>query len=338
MTETGADAAPPSTGVRPEPLSPGTEASPHAVQLTISVPDGDAAEALAAVVWGGAGGEVPPPDGVEERDPGDGSVRWVISWIDPPDVARMEILGAELRRCGAVVLDTATVAHDEGLDAWRDHASVWRAGPFAVRPPWLDAPAQAGTLDLVIDPGATFGSGSHQSTRMALDLLGGLSLGGATVVDVGSGSGILGIAAALLGAARVDLVELDGRGEDVGLSNARRNGVADRVRWAGTDAAALADGRDAHDEIAKAGLRVVVANMLIGELEAVAPSLRGLADIGGVVVVAGILEHQVDRLEAAVGPHCLVDSVIAVSETDPSVSWAALALELESGTENGVKR
>ena len=330
MTETAAHAAPSTSGVEPESPPPETGASPAAVQLTISVPDNEAAEMLAGVVWGGAGGEVPPPDGVEERDALDGAVHWVISWLDPPAPERLKILGTELRGCGAVVLGAATVAHDEGLDAWRDHASVWRAGPFAVRPPWLDAPPDAGTVDLVIDPGATFGSGSHQSTRMALELLAGLRLEGTAVVDVGSGSGILGIAAALLGAARVDLIELDPRGEDVGLSNARRNGVADRVRWAGTDAASPVDGQG---DVTGHQPRVVVANMLIGQLEAVASSLRDLAGAGGAVVVAGVLEHQVPRLVQAVGPHRLVESVMAVSETDPTVSWAALAVEIEAETE-----
>nr|WP_287392963.1 50S ribosomal protein L11 methyltransferase [Candidatus Microthrix sp.] len=130
----------------------------------------------------------------------------MISWVDPPAPELLETLGAELCRNGADVVGTSSVAHDQGLDAWRDYASVWRDGPFAVRPPWLEAIPDAGTIDLVIDPGATFGSGSHQSTRMALELLADLPIDKMPVVDVGSGSGILGIGAALLGAARVDLV------------------------------------------------------------------------------------------------------------------------------------
>lgn len=307
-----------------------TEAQPSPVQLTISVPAGsEAAEALAAVVWGGAAGTVPAPDGVEERERVAGAISWVISWMDPPPSDRLKLLADELGRCGATIVGIEAVAPDEGLDAWRDHARVWRAGPFAVRPPWLDARPDAGVIDLVIDPGATFGSGSHQSTRLALELHANRRLDGATVVDVGSGSGILGIGAALLGAARVDLVELDPRGSDVGLTNAMRNRVADRVRWAGSDVAALADERAGERAVGAANApTVVLANMLIGELEGVAPSLRTLAGVGGVLVVAGLLESQVPRLLAAVGPHRCVESRNEPSETDPSVSWAALALEL----------
>jgi ribosomal protein L11 methyltransferase len=325
MTQTGAAAAPSPSEMPPERRPSAAEAPPSAVQLTVSVPDDDT-EVLAAVVWGGVAGSVPPPDGVEERDTPDGAVRWVISWVDPPSPDQLALLSGELRRCGATIVGTASVATDEGLDAWRDHASVWRAGPFAVRPPWLEAIPDAETVDLVIDPGATFGSGSHQSTRMALELLANLPIDGTAVVDVGSGSGILGIGAALLGAARVDLVELDPRGEDVGLTNAFRNRVADRVRWAGTDATALAGVRTGP---AQHEPRVVAANMLIGELEAVAPSLRALAGTGGLVIAAGVLESQVPRLMQALGAHRRVDCRIEPSETDPSVSWAALALELQ---------
>ena len=196
-------------------------------------------------------------------------------------------------------MGTSSVAHDQGLDAWRDYASVWRAGPFAVRPPWLEAIPDAGTIDLVIDPGATFGSGSHQSTRMALELLADLPIDKMPVVDVGSGSGILGIGAALLGAARVDLVELDPRGENVGLTNAFRNRVADRVRWAGTDATALAGVRTGP---AQHEPRVVAANMLIGELEAVAPSLRALAGKNGSASPAAILPCATSATRAIIQP------------------------------------
>lgn len=69
--------------------------------------------------------------------------------------------------------------------------------------------------------------------------------------------------------------------------------------------------------------------MLIGELEAVALSLRALAGTGGLVIAAGVLESQVPRLMQALGAHRRADCRIEPSETDPSVSWAALALELQ---------
>lgn len=326
MTET-ADAAGQPTGDATGGPTPQAEAQPDPVQMTISVPGGDeTAESIAAVVWGGGGGAVPPPDGVEERETADGDVRWVISWVDPPSPDRLRFLETALRRRGAAVVGTAAIAPDEGLDAWREHARVWPAGPFAVRPPWLDAPQNAGAIDLVIDPGSTFGSGSHQSTRMALELLAAQPLDGARVVDVGSGSGVLGIGAALLGAAWVELVELDPQGQNIGLTNAMRNEVADRVHWAGTDVAALARDRPGTPQD---GPTVVLANMLIGELELVAPSLRALAGEGGRVIASGILESQVPRLLHAIGPHRRLDMATEPSETAASVSWVALAVELE---------
>ncbi|MEZ5380677.1 MAG: 50S ribosomal protein L11 methyltransferase [Microthrixaceae bacterium] len=320
------------------------ESAPQPVQLTVRVPLG-AAEELEAVLWGGlawagpgsggarAGGTGsgdPPgsvwPDGVEERPAGDQASLWVISWIDPPPAEALDRLARAMQARGAVVVARAAVAADEGVDAWQAWARPWRAGPFVVRPPWLDPPPEgprAGTdgRDLEIDPGAMFGSGSHQSTRMALELLVTLVEAGDALVDVGSGSGILGVAGALLGAAEVQLVELDPQGEQAGLANAARNGVADRVRWAGTDAFALTPP-------AAGGRRLVVANLLIGEHEALAPALRSLAGAGGTLVLAGVLERQVSRLLAGLGPTAPVATRLEPSETDPSVSWAALAVRV----------
>ncbi|MCB1027606.1 MAG: 50S ribosomal protein L11 methyltransferase [Microthrixaceae bacterium] len=324
---------------------------PSAVQLTVSWPAGGAAgrqpgvrprgsdpsaspaELVAAVVWGGAGGRVPVPDGVEERavDPGGERVssghRWVLSWLTPPTDDQLIVLGEALGRLGATVAEPVAVAHDTGLDAWREHARPVEAGPFVVRPPWLPGGPNPDRRDLWIDPGRTFGSGSHQSTRAVLELLAAMPLGGAHVVDVGSGSGILGVAAALLGASRVELVELDPFGEDVGLANAALNGVGERVAWAGTDVGCLPD--PPVDAPPGRPQRVIVANMLIGELEAVASDLRRLAGPDGRLVLGGVLDSQVDRLIEAVGPARRIDERSEPSESDPSVAWAALTLTLE---------
>src|SRR6185436_14600627 len=104
--------------------------------------------------------------------------------------------------------------------AWQAHLTPVTAGGFTIRPPWLPGSPR----DLVIDPGPSFGAASHPTTRMCLELLRELELGG-MLVDWGTGSGVLAIAAARLGFAPVVAVELDPAAAHAARRNAARNGV-----------------------------------------------------------------------------------------------------------------
>jgi ribosomal protein L11 methyltransferase len=124
-------------------------------------------------------------------------------------------------------------------EAGRDHDDWKKAfGPIdvpgfgVIRPAWDDGPAAEDGTTVFIDPGAGFGTGLHETTRLCLGALAAwMSEGGAIarVLDFGSGSGILGIAAAVRGAGRVDSVEIDPLVHAAIRDNARRNGVADRI-------------------------------------------------------------------------------------------------------------
>ncbi|HLH47199.1 MAG TPA: 50S ribosomal protein L11 methyltransferase [Acidimicrobiales bacterium] len=114
-------------------------------------------------------------------------------------------------------------------DAWKAHAApVDVAGSLVVAPAWRPVPVGDGRLVLEIDPGRCFGSGSHPSTRLVLGLLVAQSLAG-HLLDVGTGSGILAVAAARLGAATVTAVDVEPEAVEVARRNAARNGVEARV-------------------------------------------------------------------------------------------------------------
>ena len=122
---------------------------------------------------------------------------------------------------GEVVLDLVRSTVDSGwASAWQKHLTPVSAGGFTIRPPWLPGAPE----DLVIDPGPSFGAASHPTTRMCLDLLHELDPGG-MLVDWGTGSGVLAIAAARLGFSPVVAVELDPAAAYVARRNAARNGV-----------------------------------------------------------------------------------------------------------------
>ena len=123
------------------------------------------------------------------------------------------------------------VAADEGLDAWRDHAQVWRIGSTVIVPPWLETPIDVDENDLVIviDPGHAFGSASHETTRMCLEAVVDLVTPGCAVADIGCGSGILAIAAARRGATMVVATDIAADAIVATLDNALTNDVADLV-------------------------------------------------------------------------------------------------------------
>ncbi len=196
---------------------------------------------------------------------------------------------------------------------WRDHARAWRAGPFLVRPPWVPRPDDDGggpaPVEVLVDPGDAFGSGSHPTTRLCLEAVGRLVVPGCTVLDVGCGSGVLGVAAALRGAARVVAVDVDPAAVEATRQVAGANG-----------AGAVLDVSDRSPDQVPGRFGLVLANLLVGVVEDMGPALADRTAPGGAVVVSGLLAgtEQVGRAVAAVGH--------AVERVDELDGWAALTL------------
>ena len=151
------------------------------------------------------------------------------------------------------------------------------------------APADPETVVVRLDPGLAFGTGTHASTALCLTWLDAHLRGGSTLIDYGCGSGVLGIAAAKLGAARVDAFDIDPQALIATRDNAADNGVADRIHLHET-----AGGLPAAD--------VVVANILAGTLLELAQELVRLVRPGGALVLAGILRQQVHEVRAGFSP------------------------------------
>jgi ribosomal protein L11 methyltransferase len=154
-------------------------------------------------------------------------------------------------------------------------------------PTWHE-PVDPAALNLRLDPGLAFGTGSHPTTRLCLRWLDRHLAAGASVVDYGCGSGVLAIAAGLLGAGTVSGVDIDPRAVIASRDNAARNGVAAMFFEPDVFAPPPAD--------------VVVANILSNPLRVLAPLICGLARSGGAVVLSGILSEQRDLVAEAYRP------------------------------------
>jgi ribosomal protein L11 methyltransferase len=248
------------------------------------------------------------PNGVEE-DSGPGYVEYAIYGGEGelPELGELEVAAGD----GLVEVVSTTVP-DDWADRWQDfHKPLLVGGRLWLRPSW--EPPREGTIDVVVDPGRAFGTGAHPTTRLCLELLLELQEQGEAhggLVDLGTGSGILAIAAAKLGWDPVKGYDHEPASIEASKANAEANGVN-----ASFEAINL---RELLPELAP----TVVANMTAPVLKAVAALL---ADEGGTrpstLVCSGLLPDEVDDAASAFGAWGLAEA-----ERRIDGDWAALLL------------
>jgi ribosomal protein L11 methyltransferase len=181
-------------------------------------------------------------------------------------------------------MEIEEIADQDWERAWMDDFKPIRFGQrLWVCPSWLEPP-EPEAVNLMLDPGLAFGSGTHPTTALCLEWLDGCDIQDKTVIDYGCGSGILAIAAILLGARQVIGVDNDPQALIATKNNRDMNGVAEEkltVYLPGVD-------HEAAD--------IVLANILSGPLEELTPVLTGLTKPGGKLVLSGVLSEQTESL------------------------------------------
>jgi len=202
---------------------------------------------------------------------------------DPIDVEKLEAFLKEQ-------LPDAPIRHEQLEDqvwerAWMDYYEpIQIAEKFWIVPEWLEAP-DSNAVNIKLDPGLAFGTGNHASTFLCLQWLGQTDLKDKIVIDYGCGSGILGVAALLLGAKKVYATDIDPQAVLATKQNAELNHVLDRL-FVG-----LPEEFNAEFKSQKAD--VLVANILAAPLMALAPEFATLLKSEGEFALAGVIEEQV---------------------------------------------
>lgn len=171
--------------------------------------------------------------------------------------------------------------------AWMDHYRPMHFGGRLWVVPTTYAAPEPEAINLRLDPGLAFGTGTHPTTALCLRWLAEADLAGSTVVDFGCGSGILAIASLLLGAQQAYGIDNDPQALVASQDNAQRNGVADRLTlWL-------------PGEVQPVTADVLVANILAGVLIELRPAILPLLRPGGQIALSGILKRQQADVEAA---------------------------------------
>ena len=196
--------------------------------------------------------------------------------------------------------------------AWRDGYVPQRIGRVVVVPSWLSEPIGADEVELQLDPGMAFGTGLHPTTRGCLTLLQRIGPMPPAVLDVGSGSGILALAALRLGAERAVCWDIDPVAVEATRANAAANGLGERVTAQLGTPPALPGGE-------RFGL--VLANLVAALLVELAPPLAGYTDPGGTLLAGGIIADRADEVLGALGK-----AGFALRERLDNGEWVSLRL------------
>jgi ribosomal protein L11 methyltransferase len=242
------------------------------------------------------------PEGVEQVD-GDGWVEYAL-YGAPGELPSLPEGSASV--AGTLVEVRGEEVPDDWAERWkRFHVPLLLGGRLYVRPPWEQPAVRPGVVEVVIDPGQAFGTGTHPTTRLCLELLLDLEEAGGSFADLGCGSGVLAIAASKLGFAPVSAFDADRAAVAATDSNARANAVLlDRLE--------RLDLRSAPAPEAD----VVAANLM-------RPLLLRLADLmrrrPRALILSGLLDHEADEVAAAFAP-------LAEQRRLSMLGWCALLL------------
>ena len=222
---------------------------------------------------------------------------------------RLDAMRQERADFGSLLTDTRTVSEDSWAEVWKKYYKPFYAGDhLVIKPTWEDFSPAPGDRVIEIDPGMAFGSGTHETTGMCISLLEETVRGGERIIDVGTGSGILAIAAALLGAGHVLAVDIDPDAVRVASENVAHNHVENVVTVLEGDL--LKDVPDTCE--------ICVANIISDIIISFAAPLKEHILPGGLFICSGIVNVREEEVRQA-----LLAAGFEILKTEHKGEWTA---------------
>ena len=225
-------------------------------------------------------------------------------YLEDTDTAgreRLEAVVAELKKKEQfrdLTLSVEALPETDWEESWKDNYPPQQIGEkLTVVPYWLTETYEDGRLPVILDPGLTFGTGAHPSTRMVLEAMEETVKPGAVCLDLGSGSGILSIAALRLGAQRAIGIDIDPKAEDIARENAAYNGYGS-PEFTALTGNVLAD-KKLMAQLQESRYDVVLVNIVADVIISLAPVLPRLLDENSVLLLSGILETRLEDVTDA---------------------------------------
>ena len=294
------------------------------IRLTVSKADAEAAEAVATMIAEG-GIYIEDYSDIEEQveqiahvdlieqelldKPRDTVI--IHMYLEPgaSPVETLALIAARMEAAGIpYTSETEGVEQEDWQNGWRKYYHPMDVGQrLAIVPSWQDY--DTNRVKLILDPGLAFGTGGHETTNLCLEVLDERVKGGERVLDIGTGSGILAIAALKLGAAGAEGVDIDPMCVRTAGENARLNGVDGKLKVLVGDLSDKATGK--YD--------IITANIVANAIMSLAPAVPGLMADDAVFIASGIIDSRKDEVIAA-----LEAAGLAVLEVKEKRGWECI--------------
>jgi len=211
------------------------------------------------------------------------------------------------------IVSIQEIEEEDWANAWKEHFAAHRIGRIAIKPSWQDYKPRRGEAVVELDPGMAFGTGLHPTTRRCLLELQRRLASGMRVLDLGTGSGILALAAAKLGAARVTALDTDETAVSAAQANVRANGLEALVE--------VLPGSLPHPRAPQGSFDLVLANITAPVIQRLARELVSALFPSGVLVVAGIVSEGATETK-----RCLQEAGARVLLERRDGDWRALVV------------
>lgn len=207
---------------------------------------------------------------------------------------------------------------DDWIEIWRKHYRPIELGNVLICPAWIERKPKEGQVEIIIDSNMAFGTGEHETTSMVISLMQNYVKNAETVIDVGTGSGILGIAAAKLGAKKVVMTDIDYVAVKSAKHNCEINGVADKCE---VDLNNLLDDKNITGDL-------VLANITADVLLILSESIPSRVKNGGVLIMSGIIKSRVNEV---IDRYSAIDFELVQRKDEGE--WTALVMKKKGGAE-----